>query len=119
LLPIIPVSADIVEEQLVEEEYITLEPYTVQKEVQEPYTSYETRSRLEYTEDYMMWKATGNGMPSSPSTYSVAETIPITKYRTVVKEVTEYREVTKKHMVLRPVVVTQTERASVLSYLMR
>ena len=77
---------------VVEEEYVTVEPYTVEEEVQELYEElvpFYMREELRY-----QW---------------------VTKYRTVIKDVTKYREVTKT----RPVVETQTRRVSILRYLLR
>jgi len=39
--------------------------------------------------------------------------------RTVIKEVTKYREVIKTRLVTRPVVETRTKRVSILRYLLR
>jgi len=111
LLPIIPVSADVIEEQLVEEDYITLEPYTTQEEVQEPYkgvTDYTTWVEG-YTDKF------GHYIPG----HYVTEQRYETKIRTVTNDVTQYKEVLKTRMVSRPVVVTQTELVSVLNYLLR
>ena len=99
-LPLIPVSYEVVVERHVSEEYTTLEPYTVQEEVREPYTA---------VVDQVVWES---GKPR-------LEQIFVTKWRTVIKDVTKYREVTKTRLVYRPVVETRTKRVSILRYLLR
>ena len=82
-------------EYLVMVEEQVLEPYTVLEEVEEPYQSYY---------EHYIW---------GESMYPEMEYRPITKYRTVIKEVTKTRLVT------RPVAETRTKRVSILRYLLR
>lgn len=92
-VPMINMPYEVVVQKQVEEEYVTVEPYTVQEEVTEPY----------------LYIREG---PASPDSW-------VTKWRTVTKEVTKYREVTKTRLVTRPVVETRTKRVSILRYLLR
>jgi hypothetical protein len=78
----------------VPEEYITVEPYTVEEEVREV-VGYHTLYDLE------------RGWYQDPI------------YRTVIKEVTKYREATKTRLVERPVVETETKLVSILGYLLK
>ena len=94
-VPMINMPYEVVVQKQFSEEYTTLEPYTVQEEVREPYTIYS----IDKTSPY----------PDSG----------VTKWRTVTKEVTKYREVTKTRLVTRPVVETRTKRVSILRYLLR
>ncbi len=103
-LPLIPMSYEVIVSKQGSEEYTTIEPYTVQEEVKEPYQSYY---------DHVIWPVRGESM------YPKIEQRPITKYRTVTKDVTKYREVTKTRLVYRPVVETQTKQVSILRYLLR
>ena len=93
-VPMMNMSYDVVVQKLVREEYTTVEPYTVQEEVKELVGGYNSYS----LEQGYHW-------------------VPI--YKTVTKEVTKYREVTKTRLVERPVVETQTRRVSIHSYLLR
>ena len=83
----------VVVEKQVEEEYVTVEPYTVKEEVQT--FDYEPRAVLDEG-----WKT-------------------ILAPRTLIREVTKYREVTKTRFIYRPVVETRTKRVSILRYLLR
>ncbi|MFH1924944.1 MAG: hypothetical protein ABIK32_00420 [Chloroflexota bacterium] len=94
-VPMINMSYEVVVQKQVEEEYVTVEPYTVQEEVREPYTIY----TIDKTSPY----------PDSG----------VTKWRTVTKDLNKYREVTKTRLVTRPVVETRTKRVSILRYLLR
>jgi len=100
-VPMINMPYEVVVQKQVSEEYTTLEPYTVQEEVREPYLA-----TVPLVGD--MYKL---GDPSNQKT--------IMKWKTVTKEVTEYREVTKTRLVTRPVVETRTKRVSLLRYLRR
>ena len=109
-------SYDVVVQKKVEEEYTTIEPFTVLEEVREPYQSYYDHVIWEeYTEPAIPGTSFGELNILRPR----IEQRPITKYRTVEKEVTKYREVTKTRMVYRPVVETRTKRVSILRYLLR
>ncbi len=94
-VPIMNMPYEVVVQKQVEEEYVTVEPYTVLEEVREPYTYY----TIDKT----------SPIPSSG----------VTRWRTVNKEVTKYREVIKTRLVVRPVVETRTKRVSILRYLLR
>ena len=94
-VPMINMPYEVVVQKQVEEEYVAVEPYTVQEKVREPYTVY----TIDKTSPY----------PDSGTT----------KWRTVTKDVTEYREVTKTRLVTRPAVETRTKRVSMLRYLLR
>ncbi len=92
-VPMINMPYEVIVQKQVEEEYVTVEPYTVQEEVTEPY----------------LYIREG---PLSPDSW-------VTRWRTITKEVTKYREVTKTRLVTRPVVETRTKRVSILRYLLR
>ena len=94
-VPMVNMPYEVVVQKQVEEEYVTIEPYTVQEKVREPYTHY----TIDKT----------SPIPSSGET----------RWRTVTKEVTKYREVTKTRLVTRPVAETRTKRVSILRYLLR
>ena len=106
-VPVIEMPYEVVVQKQISEEYTIVEHYTVQEEVQEPYTDWIERIR----------------MPAGPAAWEgpsvIRETVPIIRYRTVTKEVTKYREVTKTRLVTRPFVETQTKRVSILRYLLR
>ena len=87
-------------EYLVVVEKQVLEPYTVLEEVPEPYQDW-------YNE--VIWP---DNAPVGEY-YPTVTQRPITRYRTVIKEVTKTRLVT------RPVAETQTKRVSILRYLLR
>jgi hypothetical protein len=89
-VPVINMSYETVVQKQVSEEYITVEPYIVQEKVTEPYF-----------------------VSVDPGRY------PVPLFRTVTKDITYYREVTKTRMVTRPVVETQTKRVSLLRYLLK
>ena len=100
-VPTVNMSYETVAQKQVSEEYTTVEPYTVQEEVKEPY---------EVPYDVVTWGDTG---------YPKVERRTVTNYRTVIKDVTKYREVTKTRLVYHPVVETRTKRVSLLRYLLR
>lgn len=118
--PMINMSYEVVVQKQVEEEYTTIEPYTVLEEVREPYQSYIGKL---VEEPYETWDSSRREL----GTYggwvtkfrTVQKSMPVTRYRTVTKEVTKYREVTKTRLVTRPVVETRTKRVSILRYLLR
>ena len=97
-VPLIPMSYEVVVDKQVSEEYTTVEPYIVLEEVEEM-----GRALVETTKPY-----------PGGTTYTW---MPVP--RTVTKEVTTYREVTKTRLVTRPVVETLTKRVSILRYLLR
>ena len=97
-VPILNMSYDVVVQKQVEEEYTTVEPYTVLEEVEEMGRTLVPRVNPSWTESTYTW-------------------IPVP--RTVTKEVTKYREVTKTRMVERPFIETRTKRVSILRYLLR
>ncbi len=97
-VPVMDMEYLVVVEKQVSEEYTTLEPYTVQERVTEQYGSY-----YNIAEDKKSW----------------APTLPTPLLRTVTKDVTKYREVTKTRLVTRPVAETRTKRVSILRYLLR
>lgn len=119
-VPMIKMPYEVVVQKRVSEEYTTVEPYTVQEQVREPYQSYSS-SLVE--EPYQTWDSSRKEL----GTYggwvtkfrTVQKSIPVTRYRTVTKDVTEYREVTKTRLVTRPVVETRTKRVSILRYLLK
>ena len=114
-VPMINMPYEVVVQKQVEEEYTTVEPYTVQEEVKEPY---QLDTYLRFEEPYETWEGgIGGGWVTKFRT--VTKTVPVTRYRTVTKEVTKYREVTKTRLVTRPVVETRTKRVSILRYLLR
>ena len=90
--PFMPVSYEVVVQKQVEEEYTTIEPYIVLEEVEEPYMAY----------------------PSLES----GLTKKTVQLRTVTKEITKYREVTKIRLITQPIVETRTKRVSTLRYLL-
>ena len=100
-VPMTNMPYEVIVQKQVEEEYVTVEPYTVQEEVREPYTA--------------IVPILGDSF--SLGDYSNQQTI--IKWTTVTKEVTKYREVTKTRLVTRPVVETRTKRVSILRYLLR
>lgn len=106
-VPLVNMPYGVIVEKEVPEVYTTIEPYTVQKEVKEPYTTY-----IYQWEDA---RYPGSTLDSKGRWL----TIPITKYKTVIKNVTEYREVTKTRLVYSLVVETRTKRVSILRYLLR
>ena len=110
-VPLINMPYEVVAQKEVRETYTTIEPYTVMEEVREPYSS-SYNDWQEYPPIRDEW-----GFEHRAGGHWV--TIPITRYRTVYKEVTKYREVTKTHWVSRPVVETRTKRVSILRYLLR
>lgn len=85
-------------EYLVVVERQVLEPYTVQEEVQEPYI---------YQRDTFPRRDAGGYYPDAPQQNQIV------MFRTVIKEVTKTRLVT------RPVAETRTKRVSILRYLLR
>jgi len=97
-------------EYLVMVEKQVLEPYTVLEEVKEPYQDYY---------DHVIWEERiepaipGTSFGETSTLYPRIEQRPITRYRTVIKEVTKTRLVT------RPVAETRTKRVSILRYLLR
>ena len=95
---------EVVVQKQVEEEYTTVEPYTVLEEVKEPYSDWISRVNM---------PASWEGGSDSITTHSII------RYRTVTKEVTKCREVTKTRMVERPFIETRTKRVSILRYLLR
>lgn len=97
-VPILNMPYDIVVQKQVEEEYTTVEPYTVLEEVEEMGRTLVPRANPSWTESTYTW-------------------IPVP--RTVTKEVTKYREITKTRLVYRPVLETRTKRVSILRYLLR
>lgn len=97
-VPILNMSYDVVVQKQVEEEYTTVEPYTVQEEVEEMGRTLVPNVGRTWIEPTYKW-------------------IPVP--RTVTKEVTKYREVTKTRLVTRPVAETRTKRVSILRYLLR
>ena len=114
--PLVNMPYEVIVQKQVSEEYITVEPYTVEEEVREPYQSYYDHVVWEeYTEPAIAGTSFGELNILRPR----IEQRPITKYRTVTKEVTKYREVTKTRLVTRPVVETRTKRVSILRYLLR
>ena len=125
-VPMINMPYEVIVQKQVEEEYTTVEPYTVQQEAREPYTEYVYSTVLE---PYMEWEYPRNerglidfstGFGKSVEKYREAlKQTPVTRWRTVTKEVTKYREVTKTQLVTRPVVETRTKRVSILRYLLR
>ena len=88
-------------EYLVVVEEQVLEPYTVLEEVREPYQDWY---------DEVIWP--DDNVPVGEY-YPTIEQRSITRYRTVIKEVTKTRLVT------RPVAETRTKRVSILRYLLR
>ncbi len=107
-VPMINMPYEVVAQKQVSEEYTTVEPYTVQEQVREPYQTWDPfRKDLGRYGGYVTEFRT------------VEKSIPVTQYRTVTKDVTKYREVTKTRLVTRPVVETRTKRVSVLRYLLR
>lgn len=110
-VPLVNMPYEVIAQKQVPEKYTTIEPYTVQEEVKEPYTTYYNDwQEYPYTKDEYGFKHYAGGH---------WVTIPMTEYRTVYKDVTKYREVTKTRMVYRPVVETRTKRVSILRYLLR
>ena len=109
---------EVIVQKQVEEEYTSVEPYTVLEGVQEPYTVQE-KVREPYTDYSRRENERAYALPNPGVTKWRTVTKDVTKYRTVTKEVTEYREVTKTRLVTRPVVETRTKRVSVLRYLLR
>ena len=97
-VPMINMPYEVIVQKQVSEEYTTVEPYTVQEEVEEMGRTLVPRANPSWTESTYTW-------------------IPVP--RTVTKEVTKYREVTKTRMVERPFVETRTKRVSILRYLLR
>jgi len=115
-VPLINMSYEAVVQKQVSEEYTTVEPYIVQEEIKEPYQSSYDKVIWEYYTEPAIW---GTSFGEQKILRPRIEQIPITKYRTVPKEVTKYRELTKTRMVYRPVVETRTKRVSLLRYLLR
>jgi hypothetical protein len=105
-VPLVNMPYDVIVQKEVPETYTTIEPYTVQEEVREPYTTYIYEWQESRYPGYTLYSK-GRWI-----------TIPVTQYRTVYKDVTKYREVTKTRLVSRPVVETRTKRASILRYLL-
>lgn len=97
-VPMINMPYEVIVQKQVEEEYTTVEPYTVIEGVTQPYQSWE---------------------PYYDSSGDMTVYEPVTRLRKVTKEVTKYREVTKTRLVTQPVVETRTKRVSVLRYLLR
>jgi hypothetical protein len=104
-VPVVPVSYEVITEKQVTEEYTTVEPYIVQEAVDEPYAV-----QLP-SQPYWQGDIGGHWVTPPPRL--------ATGYRTITKDVTKYREVTKTRLVSRPVVETQTKRVSLLRYLLR
>lgn len=102
-LPLINMPYEVVVQKQGSEEYTTLEPYTVQEQVQEPYTT--------QGPPVLVWPI--EGLPYTKSG------MPEIHYRTAYRDVTKYREVTKTRLVTRPFVETRTKRVSLLRYLLR
>ena len=105
---------------VVDMEYIVMvekevsEPYTALEEVQVPYTDMEDYFAGWERETYTTWdSASGSFIQEEGSAYPVIEQRPITRYRTVIKEVTKTRLVT------REVAETRTKLVSILRYLLR
>ncbi len=117
-LPVISVFDEVVVERVV----TTFEPYTVQEEIQEPYQTYTTVS---VQEPYTEWQIATDPRTGSfkwplyseqvTKIRTVEKNIPVTKYKTVTRDVTKYREVEG----VRPVVETQMRIVSVFWYLLR
>jgi hypothetical protein len=106
-LPIIPVSVDVVAHKQVSEEYTTVEPYIVQKEVIEPHVVYQSQNSYEVSEAFKLWELGKGPMPTTGSGgHNVIKQVPITKTVTTTTAVTEYREVTKTRLVEKLVVET-------------
>lgn len=120
-VPVMDMRYEVVVQKQVSEEYTTVEPYTVQEQVREPYQSY---SFFSVQEPYQTWSwdthSTDNPYGGYVTKFRYVEkSIPVTKYRTITKDVTKYREVTKIRLVTRPVVETRTKRVSILRYLLK
>ena len=97
-VPVMDLPYEVVVQKQVSEEYTTVEPYTVQEEVEEMGRTLVPNVGRTWLEPTYKW-------------------IPVP--RTVTKEVTKYREVTKTRLVYRPVVETRTKRVSILRYLLK
>lgn len=97
-VPTVNMRYEVIVQKQVSEEYTTVEPYTVQEEVEEMGRTLVPNPGATWKDPSHMW-------------------IPVP--RTVTKEVTKYREVTKTRLVYRPVVETRTKRVSILRYLLR
>ncbi len=102
-VPMMDIEEEVLVMKQVAEEYTTVEPYIVEKEVEKPYTEYKTK---------YLWP--GRDIPSSESIQEYK--VPVVRYSTDIEEVTEYREVTKTRLVERPVIETKTKRVSILRY---
>lgn len=89
-----------------------LEPYTVLEEVREPYTDVVDYFVGWEREDIPGWDRDEGIVWSQGPEYPVTQQRWVTKYRTVIKEVTKTRLVT------RPVAETRTKRVSILRYLL-
>ena len=111
-------SYDIIVQKQVSEQYTTLEPYTVQEKVREPYQS-ESYVTVEEPYEDPWFFPTREKTTADTLWRTVYKSIPVTRYRIVSKDVTKYREVTKTRLVTRPVVETQKKRVSILRYLLR
>ena len=97
-VPMTDMSYEVIVQKQVTEEYTTVEPYNVLESIREPYTDY------------------------SPRENERAYALPnpgVTMWRTVTRNVTKYRDVTKTRLVTRPVAETQTKRVSILRYLLK
>ena len=97
-VPMINMPYEVIVQKWVEEEYVTVEPYTVQEQVVQP-----------YVEAVNQYSDSGRRLPQTFET----------RVRTVTENVTKYREVTKTRLVTRPGVETRTKRVSILKYLLR
>ena len=97
-VPVMNMPYEVIVQKQVSEEYTTVEPYTVQEEVEEMGRTLVVAPGATIKDPRYMW---------------------IPAPRTVTKEVTKYREVTKTQLVYRPVVETRTKRVSILRYLLK
>lgn len=119
-VPMVKVTYPTVANKLVVEEYTATEPYTILEETTVPYITYTERAEWvddgswDYAANYVAFTAEEYMAVSDAVTPGrwVINQSPTTKYRTEMKEVVKYREVTKTRMVVRPTIMYEWKRVS-------